>query len=152
MLVSDDNNLKIKSFGIKEIDINELKINPQCEAHQQKMSNPQWQAFIVSYKANGQMERIKVDAKTKEIFDGHHRYKASKLLGHKKMKAELVEVNDPIAYIKALNEARRHYTKFQLIEQALNEKPKLQKVVKSHESLGGKGVGIQLIFSLLRII
>ena len=124
------------------IDIDRANIKKEYEDLQPKMSPLEEEALLKSMKANGQLEAIKVDAKTKEILYGHHRYKARKLLGYKTIKAILVTVDDPIGYIKALNEHRRHLTKFQLIEQASKEKPALLEQAKLNESLGGKGVQI----------
>jgi ParB-like nuclease family protein len=141
------------------IDIDKVKVNKEYEGLVPSMDRQAFLAFVESIKAHGQEEPIEINSKN-EILDGHHRFKACKLLGHTNVKAMRKSFANEIEerlYIRRINGQRRHLTKAQQIELALSDKPELEQLARLNESLGGKlrqkgnGKGVQNLTPLKRV-
>ena len=132
---------------ICSIDINKISVYKEYEILFPAMPKAEFEGFVRSIKDHGLRKPIEINSKD-EILDGHHRFKACKLLGFKKIEAvqkHFKNRTEERFYIRIVNGIRRHLTKAQQIESALKEKPELEKLVRLNESRGGmiKGKGVQ---------
>lgn len=118
----------------------EIRINPEYESLVPPMTKEAFDSLISSIRTDGQHEPITINEKD-EILDGHHRYRACKLLGIAPKHVPKT-FDNPLyekLYVIDVNLQRRQLTDVQRVELNLKKKPILQEIAKLNESLGGKG-------------
>jgi N6-adenosine-specific RNA methylase IME4/ParB-like chromosome segregation protein Spo0J len=118
---------------------NKIKIKDKYKNFTPEQTPSQYQAMKEDIKENGQ-KMPGVINQDGILVDGHHRYRACHELGIpfqyyvEYFDNELEELR----YIRQANDKRRHYTKFQSIEQELKWKDELAQRAKENMSLAGR--------------
>jgi ParB-like chromosome segregation protein Spo0J len=122
--------------------VNEINLNEEYRQLVPTMSEDDYQSFKENIRVRGQQDPIDLNKDKHEVLDGHHRLRACIELNIKP-KTRVREFANPSEEKMFVIERpihRRQLNMWQRIELALKTKPMLQQIVKTNESLGGKGV------------
>jgi ParB-like chromosome segregation protein Spo0J len=121
----------------------EIKISSEYQALVPAQSGHEYQSLKQSINENGFWNSHPIVINSDGIIlDGHHRYRACQELAIEP-KTAIMQFRDKLQeklFVINSNLKRRHLNSFQRTELGLRSKSILQEIVKSNQSLGGKGV------------